>query len=67
MKTTTNALKVHYQGETTTIARLWKITLKHAVQRYTTDSPPVLERIQVIGFTDHDTDIVYPPDVPLED
>ena len=42
MKTISTALKTHLQGETTTLAWLWKVTRQDS---------------QVFGFTTHDSDI----------
>lgn len=44
MKTMSAALKAHYASEATTLATLWRVTRTDGV---------------VMGFTDHDTDIVY--------
>jgi uncharacterized phage protein (TIGR02218 family) len=44
MKTIGADLLAHLQGETTTLATIWKLTRRDGV---------------ILGFTDHDTDLVY--------
>lgn len=46
MKSCSSGLASHIAQEVTTLATLWKITRKDGV---------------VLGFTDHDEDIIYPP------